>query len=415
MTKPCSRSINGFCKMSSINGCTSMESECLNGNRKEMDVHEPFTLKDQPRHRQLTPLRAFRGVACLVILLSTAFMMIVYWAPVTTLLLRLVSVHYSRKATSFLFATWLSLWPFLFEKINKTKVVFSGETVPTEERVLLFANHRTEVDWMYLWDLALRKGHLGYLKYILKSSLMKLPIFGWGFHVLEFIAVERKWEIDELIMGKKLSSFKDSRDPLWLVVFPEGTDYTEKKCIKSQQFASENGLPILKNLLIPKTKGFFACLEALSNSLDAVYDVTIGYKHHCPTFIDNVFGVDPSEVHIHVQRVLLREIPTSETDAAKWLIERFRLKDQLLSDFTALGYFPNQGTEGDISTLMCLVKCFVVIVLTSIFMYWTIFSSVWFKIYVAFSCAYLSFTTYFSILPSPLSAKALFCGKSKTL
>lgn len=187
---------------------------------------EPAILKDQPRHRPLTTMRVIRGVVCLIILLSTAFMMIVYWAPVTTLLLRLFSVHYSRKATSFLFATWLSLWPFLFEKINKTKVVFSGETLPMKERVLVFANHRTEVDWMYLWDLALRKGRLGFLKYVLKSSLMKLPIFGWGFHIFEFIAVERNWEIDESIMHEKLSSLKDPHDPLWLVVFPEGTDYT---------------------------------------------------------------------------------------------------------------------------------------------------------------------------------------------
>ncbi|KAJ8466083.1 hypothetical protein OPV22_028635 [Ensete ventricosum] len=266
-------------------------------------------------------------------------------------------IHYSRKATSLFFATWLSLWPFLFEKINKTKVIFSGETLPMRERVLLFANHRTEVDWMYIWDLAWRKGRLGYLKYILKGSLMKLPIFGWAFQILEFIAVERKWEIDESIMRKKLSSFEDPRDPLWLVIFPEGTDYTEKKCIKSQQFAAENGLPILRNLLIPKTKGFFACLEVLRNSLDAVYDVTIGYKHRCPTLIDNVFGVDPSEVHIHAQRILLSEIPTSEIEAAKWLIARFKFKDKLLADFTTLGYFPNPGTEGDLSTVACLAKC----------------------------------------------------------
>ncbi|XP_074564881.1 putative 1-acyl-sn-glycerol-3-phosphate acyltransferase 5 [Curcuma longa] len=403
--------------MSSMNHCTSSGGETLNEIKKERNICEPAILKDQPRHRPLTTLRIIRGVVCLIILLSTAFMMIVYWAPVTTLLLRLFSVHYSRKATSFLFATWLSLWPFLFEKINKTKVVFSGETLPMKERVLVFANHRTEVDWMYLWDLALRKGRLGFLKYVLKSSLMKLPIFGWGFHIFEFIAVERNWEIDESIMHEKLSSLKDPRDPLWLVVFPEGTDYTEKKCIKSQQFAAENGLPILKNVLIPKTKGFFACFGALRNSLDAVYDVTIGYKHRCPTLTDNLFGVDPSEVHIHVRRVPPCEIPASENELANWLVDRFKFKDQLLSDFTTHGHFPNQGTEGDISTWGFLVNFFTVIVSTSTFFYLTFFSSIWFKIYVAFSCSYLSFVTYFDVLPSPILgyANRLFHSKRKVL
>lgn len=173
-----------------------------------------------------SPFRFLRGILCLAVYLSTAFMFLVYFAPPAAVILRLFSVHYSRKAVSFLFSLWLGLWPFLFEKINKTRVIFSGDEVPVEERVLIITNHKTEVDWMYLWDFALRKGCLGYIKYVLKSSLMKLPIFGWGFHILEFIPVERKWEVDESVMRGMLSNFSDRQDPLWLAVFPEGTDYT---------------------------------------------------------------------------------------------------------------------------------------------------------------------------------------------
>ncbi|KAI4336910.1 hypothetical protein L6164_015383 [Bauhinia variegata] len=223
------------------------------------------------------------------------------------------------------------------------------------ERVLLIANHRTEVDWMYLWDLALRKGSLGYIKYILKSSLMKLPLLGWGFHILEFIAVERKWEIDEQILHKMLSTFKNPHDGLWLALFPEGTDYTEQKCQNSQKFASEVGLPVLTNVLLPKTKGFYACLEALRGSLDAVYDVSIAYKNQCPTFLDNAFGVGPLEVHMHVRRIPTGDIPASETKAADWLMNTFQIKDQLLSDFKVQGCFPNQLNEKELSTFKCLV------------------------------------------------------------
>lgn len=191
-----------------------------------MEASKPSISADGSRHGSLTPVRVFRGVLCLLVLLLTAFMMLVYFGFLGAVTLRFFSIHYSRKTTSFFFAMWLALWPFLFEKINKTKVIFSGETVPARERVLLIANHRTEVDWMYLWDLALRKGRLGYIKYVLKSSLMKLPVFGWSFQILEFISVERKWEVDEPTMHRMLSSFKDIRDPLWLALFPEGTDFT---------------------------------------------------------------------------------------------------------------------------------------------------------------------------------------------
>lgn len=354
------------------------------------------------KHYPLTPLRLLRGLACLIVYLSTAFMFMVYFSPLIAVFLRLFSLHYSRKAASFLFGLWLALWPFLFEKINKTKVIFSGESVPERERVLIIANHRTEVDWMYLWDLALRKGSLGFIKYVLKSSLMKLPIFGWAFHVFEFISVERKWEVDESIMRKMLSTFTDPLDPLWLAVFPEGTDFTEQKCINSQQFAAENGLPILKNVLLPKTRGFYSCVEILRGSLDAVYDVTIAYKNRCPTFMDNVFGVEPSEVHLHVRRIALEDIPDSESECNTWLLDTFHLKDQLLSDFIAQGHFPNQGIEGDLSTIKCLLNCIVVISVTVIFAYLSFFSSVWFKVYVVLSCVYLSCATAYNFRPTPI-------------
>lgn len=190
-----------------------------------MEITQSIKSTEGLKHFPLTPFRILRGLLCLVVYLSTAFMFLVYFVPLAAVVLRLFSVDYSRKSVSFLFGLWLGMWPFLFEKINRTRFIFSGDRVPVEERILIIANHRTEVDWMYLWNLALRKGCLGYIKYILKSSLMKLPIFGWGFHFLEFIPVDRKWDVDESVIQQMLSTFTNPQDPLWLAIFPEGTDY----------------------------------------------------------------------------------------------------------------------------------------------------------------------------------------------
>ncbi|CAM8901553.1 unnamed protein product [Rhodiola kirilowii] len=365
-------------------------------------MEELHTSNNKRKHRELTPLRVVRGVLCLLVLLSTAFVMLVYFGFVSAVVVRFFSIHYSRKGTAFIFGAWLAMWPLLFEKINKTKVVISGDNVPAKERVLLIANHRTEVDWMYLWDLALRKGRLGYIKYVLKSSLMKLPVFGWAFHILEFISVERKWEIDESTFHHMLSTFTEARDPLWLALFPEGTDFTEKKCIRSQQYAAENGLPVLKNVLLPKTKGFYACLEFLRDSLDAVYDVTIGYKHNCPSLIDNVFGVDPAEVHLHIRRISLTDIPKSEDHISTWLVNTFRLKDQLLSEFHKRGRFAEPEVVSDLSTARCCLNAIAVLILTVICTYLTFFGHSFFKIYVALVCAYLGSATRFNIRPRPI-------------
>nr|XP_043636003.1 probable 1-acyl-sn-glycerol-3-phosphate acyltransferase 5 [Erigeron canadensis] len=357
---------------------------------------------DGPKNYALTLPMAIRGIVCMVVYVLTSFMYLIYLAPFAAVFLRLFSIHYSRKLTSFFLGLWLAMWPFLFEKINKTKVVFSGESVPQRERVLLIANHKTEVDWMYLWDLALRKGSLGSIKYVLKSSLMKLPLWGWGFHILEFISVERKWKVDEIMMRKTLMTFTNPIDELWLALFPEGTDFTEQKCVKSQKFAAENGLPILKNVLLPKSRGFHACLEILRGSLDAVYDVTIAYKNRCPTFLDNVFGIEPTEVHVHVRRIPLDDIPSSQTECNSWLLNTFHLKDQLLSDFITTGHFPNEGTETELSTIKCLARCLAVLAVTCVSTYATFYLSFGFKIYVGLACAYLTLATNFGFHPSPV-------------
>ncbi|KEH30403.1 putative 1-acylglycerol-3-phosphate O-acyltransferase [Medicago truncatula] len=366
-----------------------------------MAVLTRVTSKLGAKYRTLAPFRFLRGLVCLLVLVSSAFVTLVFFGFISSVIMRFFSISYSRKTTSFFFGTWLTLWPFLFEKINKTKVVFSGDIVPSRERIVLIANHRTEVDWMYLWDIALRKGCIGYIKYVLKSSLMRLPIFGWAFHILEFIPVERKWEADESNMRRMLSTLNDPQDPLWLAIFPEGTDFTEQKCLRSQKYAAEHGLPILKNVLLPKTKGFCTCLQELRGSLNAVYDVTIGYKYRCPSFLDNVFGVDPSEVHIHICRFPIDCIPTSEDEISTWLMDRFRFKDKLLYNFQFEGQFPDQAKERDLPAMKGILNCVTVIILTGLCMYFT-FSSVWFKLYVSVVIAYLVPATYFNIRPQPI-------------
>ena len=133
-----------------------------------------------------------------------------------------------------------------------------------------------------------------------------------------------------------------------------------------------------------------------------MYDVTIGYKHRGPVFMDIVFGIDPSEVHIHVSRILVKEIPSSADDVASWLIERFRIKDQLLSEFNECGQFPGEGTEGDLATGVHLVTYALVMAFTFLAGYLTIFSSVWFKVYFGLSSCYLTMASIFNIRPSPI-------------
>ena len=53
------------------------------------------------------------------------------------------------------------------------------------------------------------------------------------------------------------SGFKWLEDfprPFWLALFVEGTRFTQEKLAVAQEFAASKGLPIPRNVLIPRTK-----------------------------------------------------------------------------------------------------------------------------------------------------------------
>lgn len=114
-----------------------------------------------------------------------------------------------------------------------------------------------------------------------------------------------------------------------------------------------------------------------------------------------MFGVNPSEVHIHIRRLPVSSIPDSEEEVGNWLTDTFHLKDKLLSEFYSTGHFPNEGTESELSMTKCLVNFVVALTLTSICIFLT-FSSLSCLTYVLLVCVYLEFATKFNFRPSPI-------------
>ena len=42
--------------------------------------------------------------------------------------------------------------------------------------------------------------------------------------------------------------------PFWLALFVEGTRFTQAKLLAAQEYATSTGLPVPRNVLIPRTK-----------------------------------------------------------------------------------------------------------------------------------------------------------------
>ena len=217
-----------------------------------------------------------------------------------------------------------------------TRVRIEGDDVPAGENAIVLCNHQSMSDIVVLFELAYRKGRLGDLKWYVKDVLKWVPGIGWGMVFLDCIFVKRDWTRDKDHIRRIFSRIVRDRVSVWVTSFAEGTRLTPAKAGRNRAYAEKMGLPVFRHVMLPRTKGFVATLEGLEGHLDAVYDVTIGYAHAIPTLTDWTKGYVP-EVHLHVRRFPLSELPGDEQGRADWLVERYVAKDELLDGFYLKG------------------------------------------------------------------------------
>lgn len=152
-----------------------------------------------------------------------------------------------------------------------------------------------------------------------------------------YLFLKRHWEQDEVYLNTVLDYFKDLNYPIQLMIFPEGTNLDEKSQPRSDSYARKNNLQIYKHVLHPRVRGFVHCVEKLRKAtkrLDAVYDVTIGYdQDYCYKEKDIIIGNFPKEIHFHINRYSISELPSDYTSLEEWLIKKWAEKEERLGKF----------------------------------------------------------------------------------
>jgi hypothetical protein len=190
----------------------------------------------------------------------------------------------------------------------------------------------------------------GYIYIILKESLKNVPIVGWGAQFYNFIFLSRKWENDRAQFQAHLAQLNKPEDPMWLIIFPEGTNLAQSTRERSKAWAEQNGLQDMKHQLLPRTRGLQFCLQRLRKTTDWLYDCTIAYEgipegqygQDIFTLRSSMFeGRPPKSVNMHFRRFKISTIPVDNDKAFDvWLRNRWREKDYLLEHFSRFNRFP---------------------------------------------------------------------------
>ncbi|KAJ4366867.1 hypothetical protein N0V83_007395 [Neocucurbitaria cava] len=233
------------------------------------------------------------------------------------------------------------------------------------ERMVLISNHQIYTDWVYLWFTAYAASMHGHLYIILKESIKYIPILGTGMMLYGFIFLSRKWSTDKKRFQYRLKKLSTSHsgplsgsqglDPMWLLIFPEGTNLSNNGRAASKKWADKKDMQDLRHALLPRSTGLSFCLQELKGTIDYMYDCTLAYEGvPVGQYGQDLFtirttylqGRPPKSVNMHWRRFRIVDIPLHDEKLfSDWVLARWREKDDLLQYFVENQRFPADDGE----------------------------------------------------------------------
>lgn len=266
-----------------------------------------------------------------------------------------------------------------------------------KEHALVISNHNSDLDWLVGWILAQRSGCLGSALAVMKKEAKVLPIIGWSMWFSDYVFLERSWGKDERILQSGFERLADFPMPFWLALFVEGTRFTQAKLLAAQEFAASRGIPVPRNVLIPRTKGFVSAVTHLRSFVPAIYDATVAVANSqpAPTFL-RIFRGQSSVIKVLLERHSMQELPETADGIAQWCKDAFVTKDAVLEKYFSKDIFSDKKLQ-DIGRPK--KSLFVMIFWSSLLAYATVRLFQWLSLFlaswevIAFSIAFLFLVT----------------------
>lgn len=266
-----------------------------------------------------------------------------------------------------------------------------------KEHALVISNHNSDLDWLVGWILAQRSGCLGSALAVMKKEAKVLPIIGWSMWFSDYVFLERSWGKDERILQSGFERLADFPMPFWLALFVEGTRFTQAKLLAAQEFAASRGIPVPRNVLIPRTKGFVSAVTHLRSFVPAIYDATVAVANSqpAPTFL-RIFRGQSSVIKVLLERHSMQELPETADGIAQWCKDAFVTKDAVLEKYFSKDIFRDKKLQ-DIGRPK--KSLFVMIFWSSLLAYATVRLFQWLSLFlaswevIAFSIAFLFLVT----------------------
>ncbi|ESW97278.1 hypothetical protein KL918_000885 [Ogataea parapolymorpha] len=226
---------------------------------------------------------------------------------------------------------------------------------------ILIANHQLYTDWVFLWFVSYLNECAENFYIIMKKSLERIPILGYGMKNYDFIFLNRKWDLDRSYMIQRFAHLSSVKKH-WLLIFPEGTNLSPNTKPRSDDFMTRQHLDFkLDHVLLPRVKGLYLACKHMHKKTNLILDFTMAYSDHLATeYAQDSFtlrsiyllGKGPKSLSMFVRAIDISSIDgctfdenaneeEEEEDMRKfevWLNKLWVQKDKMMDNYYKTGH-----------------------------------------------------------------------------
>jgi hypothetical protein len=204
--------------------------------------------------------------------------------------------------------------PFICRLLGCRVFMYGDEFNPNEKSTIL-SNHKAMYDILAILYVSSFFNRV--IGFCLKKQIAYVPGVGWWCKRMKFPTLNRNIS--------DLKTLESTKVPFPIVIYPEGTRYSDEKYKESYQFAKKNDYPISKYAQLPKYKGAFALPK------DIVYQMTLVYVDINQQIIAGEIKEFPHRIYIHVKKHT--NVPNEESEYKKWIQNQFANIDDIYDNF----------------------------------------------------------------------------------
>lgn len=289
----------------------------------------------------------FHKTLCLVqiIILSTFYLVMSIIAVSILLIVRFILRPFRNKRFRFTRSIkryWLNITVSIFQFFLPAPIYVSyNKDILLKNRLIIISNHLTNWDWLILLVVLKELKMYDQLCIIMKESLKKIPLFGYGMKCFGYIFLKRNWIQDSSILHDGIYDLK-KKNNFQILIFPEGTFLDQESHEKLNEYSEKHKIIINEeiykpyNSLIPRTRGINEIRDALSGRLEGIIDITMfitPYKRHLAdqySFTNILFKkVEPPRFMFIIDEI--KDIRSKD-----WLYQTFSKKEKFLSELVHL-------------------------------------------------------------------------------